>query len=126
MNFNQVTLPVTDLPAACTFYLALGFTQIVDAPHYARFECPVGNATFSLILDDHNYANGAVIYFEHEQLEDWVADLVAQDIEFEQLPTQQSYLWTEAILRDTSGNRIKLYRAGKHRRFPPWRVEIRK
>jgi len=51
--------------------IKLGFTQIVDTPHYARFECPAGDSTFSLVLDDGEYANGAVIYFEHEKLDEW-------------------------------------------------------
>ncbi|WP_439105803.1 VOC family protein [Congregibacter sp.] len=125
MNLNQVTLPVRDLPVANVFYIKLGFTQIVDSPHYSRFECPDGHGTFSLSLDENDYANGAVIYFEHDKLEDWVEELIAKGIEFEQLPTEESYLWTEAVLRDPSGNKIKLYRAGENRRFPPWRVEIR-
>ncbi|WOJ98220.1 VOC family protein [Congregibacter brevis] len=125
MNLNQVTLPVRDLPVANTFYKKLGFTQIVDSPHYARFECPDGHGTFSLSLEEGDYKNGAVIYFEHAKLEDWVNELIAKGIQFDQLPAEQSYLWTEAELCDPSGNKIKLYRAGEHRRFPPWRVEIR-
>jgi hypothetical protein len=35
------------------------------------------------------------------------------------------YLWREAVLRDPSGNRIKLYHAGENRLNPPWRVERR-
>lgn len=125
MRLNQVSLPVTDMPSACAFYRTLGFTQIVDTAHYARFECPDGYATFSLCLDEESYSNGAIVYFEHEQLEGWVDELISRGIEFEQLPRKERYLWTEAVLRDPSGNRIKLYRAGEHRRFPPWRVEIR-
>jgi catechol 2,3-dioxygenase-like lactoylglutathione lyase family enzyme len=52
MDLNQVTLPVSDMAAAVRFYLRLGFTQIVDTPHYARFCCPVGNSTFSLSLEE--------------------------------------------------------------------------
>ena len=50
MNLNQITLPAVDVGAAVAFYRAMGFTQIVSAPHYARFECPEGDATFSVIL----------------------------------------------------------------------------
>ena len=42
MELNQVTLSVTDIPRAVAFYKLLGFKQIVDAPHYARFECRPG------------------------------------------------------------------------------------
>ncbi|WOJ94438.1 VOC family protein [Congregibacter variabilis] len=124
MQLNQVTLPVHDLPAANAFYLSLGFRQIVDSPRYARFECPDGGATFSLSLEETAFSNGAVIYFEHERLEEWVDSLQRAGVTFDQLPREESYLWTEAVLRDPSGNKIKLYRAGDNRRFPPWRVDI--
>ncbi|ATD09267.1 MULTISPECIES: VOC family protein [Pseudoalteromonas] len=125
MDLNQVTLPVDDMDAACQFYRTLGFTQIVDTPHYARFECPEGNATFSLSLEMPPINNGAVIYFEHEQLDEWVTELEARGIVFEQLPTEQRYLWREAILFDPAGNKIKLYWAGENRLDPPWRVELK-
>jgi hypothetical protein len=48
MNLNQVTLPAADLEASASFYRRMGFTQIVSSPHYARFECPEGDATFSI------------------------------------------------------------------------------
>ncbi len=123
MNLNQVTLPVRDMDQATAFYRLLGFTQIVDTPHYARFECRHGDATFSLSLDAGEFSNGAIIYFEHEQLDDWVTELQAKGVEFEQLPQDQRYLWREAVLLDPSGNRIKLYWAGANRRYPPWRIQ---
>lgn len=123
MNLNQVTLPVDDMKAATAFYRRLGFTQIVDTPHYARFECPEGDSTFSLSLSEDAFDNGAIIYFNSDRLDEWVADLVEIGIEFDQLPTDMRYLWREAVLRDPSGNRIKLYHAGENRRHPPWRVE---
>lgn len=124
MNLNQVTLPVRDMDEATLFYRRLGFTQIVDTTHYARFECPDGGATFSLALDPGEYTNGAVIYFEHRNLDGWVAALKEKGIRFEQDPADQRYLWREAVLKDPSGNRIKLYWAGENRVYPPWRVEI--
>ena len=122
MNLNQVTLPVKDMNEAVSFYLTLGMIQIVDTPHYARFQCPDGDATFSLSLETGNYNNSAVIYFEHEQLDELYASLVEKGIRFEQPPAQR-YLWTEAILKDPSGNKIKLYWAGENRLNPPWKVE---
>jgi len=124
MNLNQITLPVSDMDAATAFYRRLGFTQIVDTPHYARFECPEGDSTFSLSLTQGTFENGAVVYFESERLDAWVEELVERGIEFDQPPTDMRYLWREAVLRDPSGNRIKLYHAGENRRRPPWRVEI--
>jgi catechol 2,3-dioxygenase-like lactoylglutathione lyase family enzyme len=122
VNLNQVTLPVRNMADATDFYLTMGFTQIVDTPHYARFECSEGGTTFSLSLEDGEFSNGAVIYFEYEQLDDWVRDLKQKGIEFVQDPQDESYLWREAILNDPSGNRIKLYWAGENRLNPPWRV----
>ena len=37
-------------------------------------------------------------------------------------PERKDWLWTEAWFKDPAGNRVCLYRAGKNRRFPPWRV----
>ncbi|MCO7225568.1 VOC family protein [Pleionea sp. CnH1-48] len=122
MNLNQITLPVKNMPEAVAFYQKLGFKLIVDTPHYARFECPDGDATFSLDLDEDDYTNGAVIYFEHSKLDEWVNELIKQGIEFDSMPEDQRYLWREAILFDPSGNKIKLYWAGENRKNPPWRV----
>ena len=121
MNLNQVTLPVTDMNQAVTFYQTLGFELIVDTPHYARFACPMGGSTFSLSLED-QAINGAIIYFEHPDLDNWVEQLIAKGISFITLPTDQRYLWREAVLADPSGNKIKLYWAGENRLNPPWRV----
>jgi len=125
MNLNQVTLPVKNMETSTDFYRRLGFLQIVDTPHYARFACPDNGSSFSLSLEDNDFSNGATIYFEHQSLDQWVEDTQQLGIQFEQLPTDQSYLWREAILYDPSGNKIKLYYAGKNRLFPPWRVEIK-
>lgn len=125
MELNQVTLPVQDMHKAVQFYLTLGFTQIVDTPHYARFSCPQGSSTFSLALEDKAGANPTVIYFEHEALDELYQTLQQLGIPFEQPPTEQRYLWKEAVLRDPSGNKIKLYWAGENRLNPPWKVNIK-
>lgn len=126
MEMNQVTLPVNNMDEAVDFYLTLGFTQIVDTPHYARFSCPKGNATFSLSLEDEQFVNGSIIYFETEFLDSLVQSLLDKGIVFEQLPTEQRYLWKEASLRDPSGNKIKLFWAGENRLSPPWKVNKRR
>ncbi|WP_372761553.1 VOC family protein [Pseudoalteromonas sp.] len=125
MELNQVTLPVNNMDDAVSFYLKLGFTQIVDTPHYARFACPEGDSSFSLSLESDKFENNSVIYFEHEHLDELYQHLLQQGIQFVQPPTEQSYLWKEAILKDPSGNKIKLYWAGENRLNPPWKVEIR-
>lgn len=122
MNLNQVTLPVKNMPIAIKFYQTLGFKLIVDTPHYARFMCPEGGATFSLSLNENDFNSGTTIYFEHEQLDEWVTALQDKGIEFTQLPTDERFLWREAVLYDPSNNKIKLYWAGENRLNPPWRV----
>jgi catechol 2,3-dioxygenase-like lactoylglutathione lyase family enzyme len=123
MNLNQITLPVKNMSQATKFYRKLGFTQIVDTPHYARFECS-GGSSFSLSLNNNQYLNGAIVYFEDEHLDDWVRSLKKRGFTFDQEPRDQQYLWREAVLHDPSGNTIKLYWAGENRLNPPWRVEI--
>jgi catechol 2,3-dioxygenase-like lactoylglutathione lyase family enzyme len=125
MELNQVTLPVKAMDEAVCFYLNLGFMQIVDTPHYARFSCPDGNSTFSLSLEKGDVENHSVIYFEHENLDELYQSLIDRGISFEQPPTEQRYLWKEAVLHDPSGNKIKLYWAGENRLNPPWKVEKR-
>ena len=122
MELNQVSLPVRNMDEATRFYRELGFTQIVDSPHYARFECP-GGASFSLSLEEGEFSNGAVIYFEHERLDERVVELEARGFIFQQGPRDERWLWREAVLFDPSGNKIKLYCAGENRLNPPWRVE---
>ncbi len=108
---------------AVKFYRTLGFTQIVDTPHYARFSCPEGDSTFSLSLESEFFENHSVIYFENDNLEQLCQQLIKKGIVFEQQPTEQRYLWKEAILKDSSGNKIKLYKAGENCLNPPWKVQ---
>jgi uncharacterized glyoxalase superfamily protein PhnB len=81
-----------------------------------------GNSTFSLSLENGEFSNGSVICFESENLDELVQKLVQKGIIFEQLPTEQRYLWKGAIVKDPSGNKIKLYWAGENRINPPWKV----
>jgi len=122
---NQVTLPVSNMEEAVSFYLAFGLTQIVDNAHYARFSFPSGDATFSLSLESEPFNNGAIVYFESERLDELVESLVAKGIVFEQLPTEQRYLWKEAILKDPSWKQDQALLDGENRLHPPWRVEKR-
>jgi catechol 2,3-dioxygenase-like lactoylglutathione lyase family enzyme len=121
MNLNQVTLPVSNVSDAVAFYQQLGFNLIVDSEHYARFECPEGDSSFSLSFRP-CAENHSTIYFEHQPLDQWVEQLINKGVLFEQLPRDQPYLWREAVLYDPSGNRIILYQAGNNRLNPPWRV----
>jgi catechol 2,3-dioxygenase-like lactoylglutathione lyase family enzyme len=124
MNLNQVTVPCVDLAASVAFYRTLGLRQIVDSPpDYARFECPVGGATFSLHRTaDRSVDGGVVVYFELDDLDARVSELKGAGLTFESEPRDQPWLWREAHVRDPAGNRVCLYHAGVNRRNPPWRT----
>ena len=74
-------------------------------------------------LESEFFENHSVIYFENDDLEQLCQQLIKKGIVFEQQPTEQRYLWKEAILKDPSGNKIKLYKAGENRLNPPWKVQ---
>ena len=124
MDLNQVTAPCVDLDASVGFYRRLGLRLIVSAPpDYARFECPVGHATFSLHrVPSAPQGDGVVVYFELGDLDAAVERLTAAGLRFESEPVDQPWLWREAYLRDPAGNRVCLFHAGENRRRPPWRL----
>ncbi|OQW61890.1 MAG: hypothetical protein A4S17_09050 [Proteobacteria bacterium HN_bin10] len=125
MRLNQITAPAADLDASIAFYRLLGLRLIVKSPHYARFELPEGDATFSLHIVEGPVAreNAPHLYFESSQLDAEIARLKAAGVSFEREATMQTWLWREAWLRDPAGNAICLYHAGENRRFPPWRLK---
>ncbi|MEL6976576.1 MAG: VOC family protein [Bacteroidota bacterium] len=122
MDLNQITVPTLNLANAVEFYKTLGLELIVFAdPHYARFECPNGNSTFSIhLVDKLPSGNGIILYFENDDLDKKVAELIEKGIRFEEGPIDQNWLWREALLKDPDGNVIKLYHAGENRKNPPW------
>lgn len=124
MNLNQVTVPSLDVAKSIRFYETLGLKLIVKAvPHYARFQCPDGNASFSIHLTE-TLPNGAgiYVYFECENLDTYVQELTEKGIEFEQQPTDQNWRWREARLKDPDENQLILFYAGENRLNPPWRI----
>jgi catechol 2,3-dioxygenase-like lactoylglutathione lyase family enzyme/GNAT superfamily N-acetyltransferase len=124
VDLNQVTLPATDVARSAAFYRAMGFRQIVEnLPSYARFECPVGTATFSLHqVPEAARGSGAIVYFECEDLDATIERLQDAGIVIDVGPENQSWLWREAYLRDPDENVICLFHAGMNRRHPPWRL----
>ena len=125
MNLNQITIPSLDLSLSVPFYEKLGLKLIVGAlPHYARFECPDGNSTFSIHQTNNlPKGEGIYIYFECKDLDQHVEKLVEQGVVFDQMPTDQNWLWREARLKDLDGNQLILYYGGENRLNPPWRIE---
>jgi len=126
MRLNQVTAPAHDLAASIAFYQTLGLKLIVRSDHYARFELPEGEATFSLhvVEGDIPRENAPQLYFEVHDVAFEVRRLRHAGVAIERAPEAQRWLWTEAWLRDPAGNAICLYHAGENRRFPPWRIDV--
>lgn len=125
MNLNQVTVPSLDLNKSIPFNEKLGLKLLVRSlPNYARFECPVGEATFSIHKTERmTQGDGSQVYFECEDLDKVVLRLKEEGIEFDLEPTDQAWLWREARLKDLDGNQLILFTAGENRKNPPWRIE---
>ncbi|WP_378187429.1 VOC family protein [Aquimarina sp. W85] len=125
MNLNQITVPSLDLTKSVPFYEKLGLKLIVNAlPHYARFQCPDGNSTFSIHqTDELPKGDGIYVYFECKDLDKKVEEVKQKGIRFDLEPTDQNWLWREAKLKDVDGNQLILFYGGDNRLNPPWRVE---
>lgn len=124
MNLNQITVPSLDVEKSIDFYEKLGLKLIVKAlPHYARFESPEGDATFSLHqVEKLPQGEGIYVYFETERLDEEVDRMLKLGIQVEEMPEDKSWLWREARLFDPDGNKLILYWAGENRKNPPWRL----
>lgn len=125
MNLNQITVPSLDLTITIPFYEKLGLKLIVaSSADYARFECPEGNASFSIHrVDSLPMGDGVWVYFEIKNLDETVKQLQQNGIVFDELPTDKPWLWREARLKDPDGNRLILYFAGENRLNPPWKIQ---
>lgn len=125
MNLNQITIPSKNVPKAITFYKKLGLNLIVHThDKYARFEAPEGDSTFSLHFVSEIVNNqGTAIYFEVSNVSEKVKGLESKGIIFDTQPIAQSWLWTEARLKDLDGNQLIIYNAGDNRKNPPWRIK---
>lgn len=125
MRLNQVTVRVTDMDKALEFYKGLGLLPIVAGlGHYARFVCPDGDATFSIEkLSQGKPHSTTTVYFECDDLDEKVSELKRKGYAFDEDPTDKSWLWREAHLRDPDDNLICLFYAGENRLNPPWRLK---
>jgi hypothetical protein len=124
MNLNQITVPSLDLTKSIPFYEKIGLKLIVKSlPHYARFECPDGGSTFSISQTEKlPSGKGISVYFECENLDEYVNTLIEKGIEFDELPNDKRYLWRVAKLKDIDGNQLVLFYGGEDRLNPPWRI----
>jgi catechol 2,3-dioxygenase-like lactoylglutathione lyase family enzyme len=124
VRLNHVTLVVRDVERSVAFYRLLGLTQIVASyPHYARFQAPDGDSTLSLEQGAVGTDHTASIHFEVDDVDGTVAELEARGLVFARPPTDESYLWREAVLLDPDGHRVFIYHAGVNRLDPPWRLQ---
>ena len=107
------------------FYQMLGLKPIVLAkPRYVRFTLPSGDETLSLeVTGEAATESRAQIYLECSDLDTLCEQLKEKGAEFEQDPTDMTYLWREARLRDPDGHQIRLYFAENNRLDPPWRIK---
>ena len=125
MNLNQVTIYTARPIETAEFFQKLGLILIVDSlPRYARLECPDGDSTLSVQHDQTAVvSNNIVLYFECDDLDDEVRRLKSSGLSFDEDPSDRSWLWRQAYLKDPNGNKICLFRAGDNRKNPPWRVK---
>lgn len=125
MKINQITVPSLDLEKSVPFYQKLGFEFIVNAmPHYVRFLCPDGESTFSIHkVESIQQGEGIFVYFERDDLDDFVESLVSNGIKFDEMPEDRPWMWREARIKDPDGNQLIIYKAGENRINPPWRVK---
>ena len=125
MNLNQVTISSLDVTISKEFYTTLGLNIIVKAlPNYVRFECPNGDATFSIhSVDVLPEGNKITLYFEVDNLSKTVKELKQKGITFNTEILEQPWLWNEAHLNDPDGHHIIIFHAGDNRKNPSWRVK---
>jgi catechol 2,3-dioxygenase-like lactoylglutathione lyase family enzyme len=124
MNLNQITIPSLDVEKAIDFYEKIGLHLIVkDLPHYVRFMCKEGNATFSIHeVEKLPKGEGVIVYFEDNDLDNTIHSLIQKGITIDELPEDKDWLWREARLKDLDGNQLIIYYAGDNRLNPPWRI----
>lgn len=125
MRLNQVTAAASDLDVSIAFYTTLGLKLIVKSPHYARFEAPRGEATFSLHVVEGQIPreNAPRLYFEVLDVDFEARRMKLAGYDIEREAADQTWLWREAWLRDPAGNAVCLFHAGENRRYPPWRLD---
>ena len=64
-----------------------------------------------------------IIYFEVDDVSEAISRIIERGIQIDELPKKQSWLWTEAKLKDLDENQIIIYNAGENRKNPPWRIK---
>jgi len=123
MNLNQITIPVSNLEQSVEFYETLGLKLIVKTPHYARFECMQGDSTFSIHQAEKPVQDSGIwIYFEVDNVDEKISELIRKGVVIEELPDDKTWLWREARIKDLDSHLLIIYHAGVNRKSPPWRI----
>ena len=85
--------------------------------------CPDGEASFSIDhVDEVGEGEAPVVYFECDDLDLVVGNLIGAGLVFESGPADQQWLWRESRILDPSGNEICPCNAGENRLNPSWRL----
>ena len=125
MRLNHATLPSRDLSESIAFYEALGLYLIVKAePRYARFAVDE-SSTLSVEVTETGRAGSAEIFLCCSDVDQVFAAAQSRNLVFDWPPTDQSYKWRTAGLRDPAGNSIVLFSPGNNQHYPPWRLDGR-
>lgn len=66
--------------------------------------------------------SGAWIYFEVDDLDNFIETLLGKGIHVDAMPETKNWLWREARLTDPDGHQVIIYHAGANRKHPPWRL----
>lgn len=109
MNLNQVTVPSRNVATSIAFYELLGLELIVHThDKYARFQCPKGDATFSVEWAETPIQADVKVYFEVSDLDAEYDRLKNAGVHFDQVPTDQPWLWrcTSSKISDTTGLKL--------------------
>ena len=77
---------------------------------------------FRCTADSKPATDGIWVYFEVDDLDNYVNSLIDKGIIFEEMPNDKPWLWRESRLKDMDNNQLILYFAGKNRKDPPWRI----
>lgn len=113
---NQINIPVTNVRKSIEFYEKLGLKLIEQSfPDFARFSCPDETSTFTL----HRVRSLAMkdrvsIYFEVANLDEHIESLLAKGFVFEELPSDEPWLWRESRIKDLDDNQVIIYFGGNN------------
>ena len=82
-----------------------------------------GESTFSIHQSEKPVQDSGVwIYFEVDNVDEKISELIRKGVVIEELPDDKTWLWREARIRDLDNHLLIIYHAGVNRKSPPWRI----